>query len=236
LRRDTHTYALLWSYAKGGRESFAADRFQRVTEHVILSKDIQDYIGKFISKKFRFLTQSNVITRAEVKSELISVGLYALARAYPVWEDMGHLHALTKTAIHNHGQNLLISFSSQKRVHLQRGSLGGYEAVGISLDAAALVAESFDSQQRLVTMPVEESMTETLMKVSRFDSLASWQREYLRLVLGEEDEGFAAYLGSEVDEARHALPFERYSKKVCLYLSVDPDAAMTFLKSLRQVL
>jgi hypothetical protein len=91
---------------RNGYSAYTPERLGDLTGRALYNKEIQTYVNRFVYKKHSFL-ESYGKPADEIKSDLISWGLYALLKAYPKWENAGHMLAIAKTAIHNRGINII---------------------------------------------------------------------------------------------------------------------------------
>lgn len=233
---------LNWYVDNGNYALSLADMDAKLTEiSVDKNADLRLYTRKFVGKKMKFITQSYGISADTIISELKEAAMFTLMKAYPYWNDDGHMIAMSKIGIHNRGQNFIDEQATQKRMALQKNDDGGYSAVNISWDVIKETTHaSFINGSHLTSgidgsseSPLDRDRRESLYQLTESATLKSKQRLYLKLLLGETDHVFSDFLGEDNSEAAQYMGFERYNRRVCSYLNIPQDAAKAFLASLK---
>ncbi len=250
-------HALTWAplnkhlnlLSKKGYVAYTPDRISSLAGRALHNKDVSTYIDKFVYKKHSFL-KSYGKDAEDIKVDLVGWGFYALLKAYPQWNDAGHMLAIAKTAIHNRGINIISESVSEARQSLIKRPDGTYESLIVSLDSLPTVSprqEKVDTSEAYVStsylyVGLDGKQTDdyfdklSLRQLTENPKLKPKQRLFLQLLLGQPNEDFSAFLGLNNSQAAFDWSFDRYFKKVVEFLRVSEDAARKFLMSLRKCL
>lgn len=204
---------------------------------VLTSKDIKDYTGKYINAKMRFLITSYGQTYGDLFSKLINSAYFGLIKQYPNFENFDHLYKLAKVTIHNAGVNIIMMETSQKRNVLEQHADGTYFKNTMDIDVLSNddtpIATSF-----LVTGldGTYQSLWEekfSLRELAKSPKLNDNHKLYLRLLLGEVDEGFVNFMGGPYSNLFDE-DYSAYTAKVCEYLGLSKTRSASFLQSLQK--
>lgn len=243
--------ATLNEYEKQKRHPLNLELFDKFVVRSIQNPDVTSYIGKFTHKKMGFLIRSFGETGRDLKSELLSYAIYTLQKAYPRFDDVGHMTAIAKTAIKNRGVNMMKEYTTKKRQRLVQNPDGSYQAntVAISTMSNAQVGDpgSQDSRASAVASSylvtgldgVVQSAWEQSFSLDQLRSskrLKPRQKVFLSLMLGEHSPEFSEFLGAPNEEVIESVDHDEYLLDVCEFMSIPVDKAGAFLASLRNVL
>lgn len=237
--KPLHKYLRL--LAREGWDSMPAKRISHLIGRALHNKDIRSYVDKFAYRKHSFL-ESYGMSQDIVKSDMMSWALYALLKAYPRWNDAGHMLAIAKTAIHNRGINIISEAVSSGRQSLRRLPDGTYENLIVPWET--LPSADADTSDAYITTSFlyvgidgtnsnrfEDNLA--LKQLANYSSFKPKQRLFISLLLGTPNDEFTAYLGTCNAAAAASWSFDKYMGKVCRFLGVPHDAAQAFLESLR---
>jgi hypothetical protein len=231
--------------SRQGWESMSPERVSYLIGKALNNRDLREYKDKFAYRKHSFL-ESYGVSLDQAKADMLSWGLYALLKAYPRWENAGHMIAIAKTAIHNRGINIINECVSEGRQCLRKLDDGTYESLTVPWDTLATPEAQADAGSFISTsflfVGLEGKQEETLdgrlslQQLSKNRSFKPKQREFIRLLMGQPDEAFSSFLGTCNASAACDWEFPRYLKRVSAYLGVPDVHANEFLQSLRPLL
>lgn len=250
LEANSELFNPLRTHLRQGCAPLSIQEMKDQIAHIIESKEILDYCGKFIHRKMSFMLKGGQKFDC-ILSDLLLQAVYGLLRTYPQWTHAtgeGHMLAIAKTNIHNRGINLIKEATAASRKSLQGDKAQGYSAVNVSLDSFDGTFSSGDALNTIGqvhatfqgSVSTEDKMSwETevsLLMLLDSKHLKPKQRQYLKLLLGHTSEDFSAWLGQSNTEAAHKMPFSQYDERVQEYLRIPPEAAKEFLQGLRSSL
>lgn len=221
---------------------------------------LEEFTGKFVNKKFKFLTQSGQQHRDELQQELMAAGIYAQYRAYPEIDDLLHLKNIGMTAIHNRGQNIILEQTSQSRKRLTQNADGTFSGTLMSMDVTdfdmvfssdagigaggAMITcnalmSSMDGSSCEYERPTDvdraRDLRETVEKLLAKMGTEK-ARNFASILMGLYDEGFSKFLGMPNDEASDKMNHKEYAEKARQYLDVPKEKAKGFVRRLREEL
>ena len=206
--------------------SYSLSEYKSLIDEYLWSAKIDVYIGKFISKKLRFLIQSYGLDRTDIEADLKMEGLYHVYRMYPFYESHLHMVNIAKNGIQRAGQDLILEHTSAKKQKLLKRDDGTFEHAHVNLELASaeLIAPSD-------THYVMDGMRD-LLKLT--PDMTPRAQRFLSLLSGQRDAGFSAYLGRDNDRASETLAFEVYCSKVQAYMGVSDARLQQFFSKLRE--
>lgn len=231
------------------RPPMSLSSFDDFSRDVLTSQDYKTYVRRYIHKKMSFLVASYNVTFKELESDLISWSHFALLRAYPRFDDVGHGIAIAKTIAKRRGVNLIKTLTAQKNNQLITKADGSCERVAVSLSNIAdgsgqfLTADgTFLHRSMLVvgmnglSSAADSVGWDTLLSIKELissKSLTPAQRYFLALMVGTPDQDFSDFLGSENEEYIHRVDYSVYKNKVCDFLELSEPLADRFLSNLK---
>lgn len=201
-------------------KSYTLEEFRAMESEFIVSSNMDTYIGKFISKKMRFLCNSYGLSREEIHADLQCAGMYALRKQYPAYKSRLHALNICKTAIQNSGQGLIEFWTRTKRNAL-RNTGDGFEALKVEFSVASQLQ-----------IPKEDlsfkDNVEALVKVS--EGLDPDTQGWVSCAAGLYDPGFSFYLGRDNSDAVDAMSYDKYLHALCIYYNVKRDTVLNQLR------
>lgn len=201
------------------------DEFAKRLE-VLPSSKMSQYMGKFTTKKLRFLLKSYSEDRDDIYQRFHLAALYALYRAYPFFKDEIHFVNSAKNAIHDSGQSMIKEMTSKSRKRLIEHSDGTYEQVLVPYDTPGLQLEANNS---------DTFVKDSLTALARIEPLMSKRaRKFLWILSGQYDERFSTHLGRDNSELAERLQFTTYQSKVRRYFGLKPAQVEDFFSRLRK--
>jgi hypothetical protein len=238
-----------------GHKPRTLEEFDRGLTRVIPLLEVT--CGKFVTKKFKFLTQSGQLNKDETQQELLLSGLYAMYRAYPEIDDLLHLKNIGITAIGNRGQNMIMEATSASRQRLTRNEDGSFSGVVMSMNTADFdVVFSQDAgsgtggsmitcnalmsgldgnsveYERPSDVDRQRDLKTTIDKL--FGKMRTEKaRRFASILMGVHDEEFSVYLGQANDEASDKMPYMEYSETARSFLDIPKEKARNFVMRLR---
>jgi hypothetical protein len=236
-------------HKKEARDPLSISQVENFCGEVLASRDYLVYVRKYLYKKMGFLVNSYGVTYKELESDLISWSLYALLRAYPRFDDVGHGIAIAKTVAKRRGVNLMKAMTAQKNNQLITDKNGACQQVSIPLSSILDGSGQFLSEDSTfvhrsflvvgingLSQAAEGVGWETLQSIKSLKTSSKFtetQRRFLHLMLGEPDADFSSELGVPNDEYIHKVPYTLYKDKVCEYMALRPELADRFLQNLK---
>lgn len=185
--------------------AFTLSDFDTIMGRYIDSKDLNHYIGKFISKKMTFLIKSYGESREEIHSYLIEHAIYSIYRKYPYFSTFEHMSNVGKTGLRNRGHSFIIQKTAKKNQKLVQNNDGTFESLHVNIDAVANTI----AQEQPETCVLDEL------------TLSPKATRFIAIMRGMYDEEFSAFLGENNAEAAHTMRFNSYSSQVRAYFKVS---------------
>lgn len=237
----------LRGFARAGYKALTPEQLRQLASKVLITKDYEDYVGKFVHRKLSFLIQSFGYSAPDLINDLKAASYNAILRTYPAFNGETHILRLAKVKARNTGMNIIHHATTAGRQRLTRDNqpllvpLQILENTGGNSTAehdGSLVQDSYlvvgrsggrASNDELDTM----SSLESLLSNDRFRPR---QKYLLRLLMGKHDDAFSMFIGQPNEDAVEAMSYERYLKECCSFLSVDLEHAKRFLAKLSQFL
>lgn len=185
--------------------------------------------GKFVSRKLRFVIQSQGMHRHDIESELIYKGIQGLMMMYPCVETYLHAVNVVKRVVHNQGINMIHHYTTQKMGRLTQDSAGAFHSKVVSLDEAQL---------NLLAAP--ETSSDLRIEVHRLiERYQGKRRKFVELLCGAYCPEFTAWLiklGYKLEtneELMDRVKSDDYMKLALRWLEVSVEAGKKFLEKLR---
>lgn len=204
---------------------FTLDEFDATVDAMIASRDIRNYIGKFVSKKMKFLMQSYGENRHDIETHLKEMAIIAVYKQYPRYESYLHFINVAKSQIHNKGQTFITSSTAKSRQKLMADENGMSQAVHVPIDACAHL-------EAPPSYAIE--IRERLQALSKIEGLLPDRtREFLLCAAGQFHAGFSAYLKCSNDDAANSMVYEKYMNRLQTYFNVTPENTEKLFLNLR---
>jgi hypothetical protein len=205
--------------------SFTLKEFDSTIEAMITSPDIKNNVGKFVSKKMKFLMDSYGVVRHDIEAFLKEQAIVAVYKQYPRYESYLHFVNVAKAQIHNKGQTFITQSTRAGRQQLIRHENGTFEAAVLSLEAvmdiAAPVQYGLEVRERLLALAkIENAFPERT-------------KEFLLCAAGHYHDGFSAYLKCQNDMAVDTMQYEKYLTKLQKYFMVTPEKTEMLFRNIR---
>ena len=202
---------------------YTVEEVANLIDWVIHHKEIEDYIGKFVKRKFAFLIRNYGLTYSGIKVDLQSAAISMLYRSFPKWKSSGEMFALSKAAIHNRGQNLIKEHTNSSKNQLITNEDGGYSLVNTTLDEASSMSTSTQNTDTIVCV-------RQLLNSTRFTDR---QKLFLTLMTGQPNTEFSTWLGTSNADFIDKTSLKCYLSNVCRFMQIDVSVAQDFLTKLR---
>ena len=213
--------------------------YQKIVQNALFCDDTRAYTRSFLSSKMRFLVNSYGVDYDDLESDLHRHAVFAIYKSYPRFENLGHVIAIAKTAIHNRGINIIKERTTQKYNQLLQNSDGSYNARMVSLDTLYgnfLLEENDGTNPDWVTditgSSSDSEMQRNLRHLSQSPGISPRQRRLVRILLGEYDEEFSAYLKADNHHAVESMRYPSYMTKACSFLGIRVDDCRAFFLAL----
>ncbi len=238
--------AKLQEFIDEERMLFSLDALNTMLGKALTCRDIRAYLGHYTGTRLVFLNGYGYDADG-LKADMKSWALYSLLRAYPRYDDKGHILSIIKTAMHNRAQNIVQHATSQKNQALTTNADGSCNARILSLDFGEGDVESSATFQGSVTngylVTNIEGTTQSnweqlfaLRQLLNGDKLKPNQRQFLLLLTGTHDSGFSDWLGYSNSDAYDSLSFERYMAKATEFIGVDSVKVQRLFAGLRNII
>lgn len=222
--------------------------------------ELREGAGKFVSVKFKFLTQSGQLHKEDLVQEFQFYALYAQYRAYPEIDDLLQLKNIGQTAIHNRGINIIKEQTSQSRKRLVKNEDGTFSGLLKSMHSTdfdtvfSQDAGSGFGGAMIVCNALMTGLDGTCVEHERpsdVDRARDLKRDvenlflkmkterarlFASLLMGLHDSGFSTYLGCPNDEASDVMDLKDYVKAARTYLKIPKERASAFARNLRKEL
>lgn len=200
-------------------------------KHVIaIKEDIRVWLGKFVSKKLRFVYQSQGLERGMIESELFCRGIQGLYQMYPCVDSYLHAVNVVKRVIHNQGINMIHHYTTEKMGRLVKDDKGLFTARVVGLDEA-----------QLNFIPAPPDITDVGLDLRRMQSqYTGKKRTFLELLCGDYNEAFTEHLRNTAypsldtnEDLLDKLPTHSYMELILGFLKVSMAQGQQFLVDLR---
>lgn len=200
--------------------------FRLAVERQLFAPDLDVYIGKFISKKLRFL-QNYGLWRSDIANDLRTAALYNIYRMYPGYKSELHIKNIAKQAIKNAGKELIYKNTRQSRQALRRLSDGTFESLITPLNnpefTNMVVVQDFD-----VTAHMQRLCKAYLRCTPR-------AQKFISLLTGQPDDEFSRFLGKRNDVAFEEMEFAEYCARVQSHLGIADKQKLRFFEKIRRL-
>lgn len=209
---------------------FAALTLEKLDANIArIVQETATWRGKFVSRKLRFIIQSQGMHRHDIESELIYKGIQGLMMMYPCVETYLHAVNVVKRVVHNQGINMIHHYTTQKMGRLTQDGAGAFHSKVISLDEAQL---------NLLVAP--ETSSDLRIEVHRLiERYQGKRRKFVELLCGAYCPEFTKWLielGYKLEtneELMDRVKSDDYVKLALRWLEVSVEAGKKFLEKLR---
>jgi hypothetical protein len=185
------------------------------------NRKINDYIGRFVSKRMTFLIRSYGIERRDLEHECKLGAMRSIYMRYPFFDSLLHLTNTAKTGIHNAGESQVTFYTSPARQRLLKETNGAF--ISRHLDTETLTELEAPPQY----LEHIRDQLEILAKLEH--RMKPTTRRFIACCAGQFDEGFSAYLQENNTEAVEQMAYSRYLSKAKRYFALtDKDVAHIF--------
>lgn len=192
----------------------------------LYGKDIDNHIGRFTSKKHRFLIKSYGESRDDIRQRLRTAALYALYRRYPFFENRMHQINVAKAAIHDSGQDLIKEHTCKSRQRMLQNPDGTYSHAMVPYDSPGLQVPAASEPDTFV-----KDSLQALCRIEHRLTLRA--RRFLWVLSGQHDPKFSIHLGRDNSELAERVQFTTYQSKVRRYFGVKQGEVDEFFLKLR---
>lgn len=207
-------------------EAHSLENYDALVEGIIGGPKLNQYIGKFISKKMTFLIRSFGVRREELESDLIYAAMRAIHLTYPRFESLLHMENVAKSAIHNTGQSLITYHTSPARQRLYVDQHGDFKAVRSADNTQLLSVKAPDGY-----LSHARDSLETLVKLSK--NMREDVQRFLLCCAGHFDEEFSKFLKEDNSMAVDAMAYSRYLKKAQRYFGYTDEQVSNLFSKLK---
>jgi len=232
LPRDARFLRTLDLSFVGDYPAWSLPSFRRTIERQLFSPDMDVYIGKFISKKLRFL-KSYGITRPDIANELRMAALYNMYRMYPMYKSELHIKNVAKRAIKNAGMDLIHSATKRSVPHLVKEQKDGF-----AFQATQLPLHSITAQKMLAQKTYEDKfdVTAAMTRLGvAYNKCTDRAKHFISLLMGQPDDEFSRFLGRKNEKVFSELDFDEYCVLVQSYLRITEAQKTRFFARIRRL-
>lgn len=250
--RETNALKLALSYPgltrrlraiqRMGRPALSLKGFDKAVVKAIKAGDVIAHGKTVVYKKLTFLVNNYGQDKDDLYDDMESMAIVALYKAYPQWEDLGHLKALSKMTMTNRAMNIIDEQTTLKRQAMFTDEKGrahalkqSYDVIGempAHVEGAGFTMHSYLSVGIKGDHSNHEAET-SIKELLASRTLSNKRRSYLTLLLGTPDDEFSEYLGQCNAQAYDKMDFDVYRSKVEAYMGIPSSAGLAFLSSLR---
>lgn len=236
--RDVNAFARITrptlQYLQKLARKYAALTLEKLDNQIVqITNDTRTWLGKFVSRKLRFVIQSQGMERHDIEGQLRYKGIQGLLNMYPCVETSLHATNVVKRVMHNQGINMIKHYTTQKNGRLQVDGNGAFQARVISIDNVSKTRAGDDSTEA----------NDLKLDANRLlSSYSGKRRRFLELLCGNYCPQFTDWLldaGYKIEtneELADRLKQKDYSKLALNFLGVEPDAGERFLKKLSVIM
>jgi hypothetical protein len=222
------------------------------------ARELETTAAKFVSKQFRYLTQSGQMDTESLVADMRHQAIYAIYRAYPKISTKLHMKNIGVRSIHNRGINIHKEQGTQSRKRLIKNEDGTFSGTLLSFDHAGFEASQSAGYMKgrpisvcnhlMVGMDGKSVAYERPNDVERQRDLKKTieqvtdnmrgpsPKTFLRLLMGEYNAKFSKWLGQPNDDASESMDVKEYSEKCREYLDIPRTDARKFVLTLRKEL
>jgi hypothetical protein len=188
-------------------------------------KPIDDYIGRFVSKRMTFLIHSYGVERKDLEHECKMGALRSLYSRYPQFDSLLHLQNTAKTGIHNSGESQVSYYTSPARQRLQKEKDGAFSSRHVSTESLS------DLEAPDGYMEHMRDYLEVLVKLT--NQMKPTTQRFLMACAGQYDPGFSAFLEENNAEAVEQMAYSRYLSKAKKYFELTDRQVTNIFSRLR---
>lgn len=205
--------------------SYSLSEYRTLVADATTSKPIQEYIGRFISKRMTFLIRNYGVKRDDLEHDMMLSACRAIHMGYPHFESELHLRNTAKTAIHNEGESKVTYYTAPTRQRLERNDDGEYTSIEVSTEELAEVEAQTNYLDHI------RDRLEGLVRLS--ERLAPQVQRFLLACAGQYDKGFSDFLKTNNAEAVEDMAYSRYLGQARAYFGYSPNDVKKLFNSLR---
>lgn len=196
--------------------------FQASMAEFLNSKEFGTLLGKFISKKMRFMIQSYGDTREDLDMSMRVAAMYNIYRVYPYFESYLHMCNVGKGAATKAGHSLIKSRTTQKNQRLLTNADGTNSAKLVPLGSVHHKLQQEEEIDLSVEI-IEAIANRCAPRVQRF----------FYLMQGNHDPEFSEFLGQDNKEAALEMRYDVYQANVQKFMEITPSQVQRLYKRLR---
>lgn len=203
------------------------EQFNAEIKNFLVSAKTDTYIGKFTTKKHRFVMQSTVEGRMDISQREKMAALYALYRRYPEFVNRTHFINVGKSAIKDSGQSLIKEQTTQSRNRIVKNPDGTYSSVHVPYDTPGLQLEAAATPDSFV-----QDGLKALAKVEPY--LTKRARRFLWIMSGQYDKRFSEHIGTDNSAWVERVQFTTYQAKVRRYFGLTETQLNAFFAKVKR--
>ena len=205
--------------------SYTLNEYKTLVADATTSKTIQEYIGRFISKRMTFLLNNYGVKRKELEHDMMLSACRAIHMGYPFFESELHLRNTAKTAIHNEGESKVTYFTAPCRQKLEKNEDGEYISIEVSTEELAEVEAQGTYLEHI------RDRLEGLVRLS--ERMSPKAQRFLMVCAGQYDEDFSGFLKTDNAEAVEDMAYSRYLGQARAYFGYSADQVKLLFNRLR---
>lgn len=233
--KDVHAFSRVnrtaLAYLRKLGRKYGALSLEKLDSNIVsIINETKTWLGKFVSRKLRFVIQSQGLHRNDIEHELVYKGIQGLLMMYPCVDTYLHATNVVKRVIHNQGINMIHHYTTQKAGRLTKDGAGAFHSKVISLDEAQL---------NVISAP--ESNSDLRIELSRvLDKYQGKRRKFIELLCGAYCPTFTTWLVKDAgykietnEELLDRLQSKDYIKLALQHLGISLTSGKTFLETLK---
>lgn len=187
--------------------------------------DTDVWLGKFVSKKLRFVVQMQGLHRSDIETEIVYRGIQGVYAMYPFVDSYLHGVNIMKRCMRHAGLNLIQHYTSQKLQRLLKETDGTFQAKVVSFDSALPLLKD------LCTVDPDTGLKQDFIKFA--DNLPPKKKLFLDLLLGNTNQEFIQFLGKQ-KATIEKIEYNKYFQLVTEFIQVPIEAVGKFMAQLKQ--
>lgn len=208
--------------------AYSLDDYESLVRGATSGKKINDYIGRFVSKRMTFLIRSYGVERGDLEHECKLGAMRAIYMRYPQFDSLLHLTNTAKTGIHNAGESQVTFYTSPARQRLIRENDGSFSSRHVSTES---LSELEAPPQYLEHI---RDHLEVLAKLQH--KMKPTTQRFLMCCAGQYDKGFSDFLEENNAEAVEQMAYSRYLSKAKRYFELTDKQVAHIFSRLRYYL
>ena len=215
----------------------------------VVYRAVMKTIRQITFHRLRFISSSTNTDLADLHGDLAIKALQSYYRLVPTTEDDAYIINYLRRAVSNHAKNIIKTYTSQKRGRMVRSGADGFGGSNFDLIVVSENQIKANSDGDVVSYDQigdADNSFDGMHNIEARLSIEALRMRYramplrykvLRLVLGDEDEGFTRFLRARGvlrvgtnSEYQDRCPSEKYNRLIAEYVDVRHSDIQKFIE------